>query len=304
MKKSVFFIGGCAGSSNPPSARISFPSVASGMPLAKPIRRREFGSLTTSFGLVTPESAYFIDNGSGVANMSQFILSSGASVVYGLQTHWHDDHTNGMQSNALLFRKDLVKAVLAPKLGERSFQQIFDHDFSVEVWPVSPKTFGVTHVIREFEPGTVLNLPVPVKTFSLSHPGGSVAYRFECDSGAVIVATDHEIALGDEAEFARFIAGAELLYIDVQYRDEEYLGKHGICGGPALPRKGWGHSTPEMLGSVLSRTGNVPKVVVIGHHDPNRDDEDLRAFEKEVRETLKPLGSEIRFARECDSYEV
>jgi phosphoribosyl 1,2-cyclic phosphodiesterase len=272
--------------------------------LIKPIVRREYGVLTTSFGLVTPEAAFFIDNGSGVINVSQYILASGAREVYGLQTHWHHDHTNSLQTNSLLFQEDVVKSILAPKLGEKSFQQIFDHDFCIDVWPISPHMFGIRHTIREFEPGVTLSLPVPVKTFRLSHPGGAVGYRFECEGGAVVIATDHEIAGGDEVEFAHFIAGAELLYIDVQYRDSEYAGKVGIGHAVAMSRKGWGHSTPSMLGSVLSRTGDVPKVVVIGHHDPCRDDQDLRMFEKEVIHALKPLGSEIRFARECDSYEV
>src|SRR6185295_20278347 len=94
--------------------------------------------------------------------------------------------------------------------------------------------------------------------------------------------------------------GARLVYVDVQYRDAEYLGEAAIPGDlKPLSRQGWGHSTPFQLHAMLSRCKTPPKQVLIGHHDPVRDDTDLAKFEGEVHELLANILTKVEFARDC-----
>ncbi len=139
----------------------------------------------------------------------------------------------------------------------------------------------------------------------LPHPGGAVAYRFTFPFGAVVIATDAELVDGElRRMYAKFVSGARYLYVDMQYRDAEYEGKVGICGGPAMSRVGWGHSTPRLIRETLELCPTKPRTVLIGHHDPNRTDGDLCLFEAETRDHLSSLGVEVRFAKEGDAFEI
>jgi ribonuclease BN (tRNA processing enzyme) len=78
---------------------------------------------------------------------------------------------------------------------------------------------------------------------------------------------------------------ADVLIHDGQYTDEE-LKKH----------KGWGHSSYSQAIEVAERC-NV-KQLIITHHDPDHDDEFLKAMEKKCKERFRNLV----FAR--DNYEL
>ncbi len=298
------FIGGCSGTANPYTSKVTSPSLVTNKPLAEPISRDKFGIHTTAFGIVIGKTGIFIDNGTGVGAVAQFILSQGATTVYGLQTHIHADHCIGIYNNSLLFKKDLVKQIVTPKLSEYSFQDEYDHDFDTALWPISPEKVGVTHTISEFEPGVTLSILDGIETLSLNHPGGAVAYRIHLPEGDVVIATDHELVGDHVKKYAEFVSGARFLYADVQYRDSEYAGEKGICGGPAFPRKTWGHSTPTMLGEALSHCEKVPTMVIVGHHDPSRSDSDLESFEEEIEHAFVGLKCTVRLARDNDTFKV
>ena len=302
--KPVFFVGGCSGSGSPQSMRISHPSIRSNSPLVTPVERNGFGSLTTALGLCFKDTAMFFDNGSGVVSVGRFISTGESKVVYGLQTHFHRDHLAGIQMNPLLFKKGMVNTMFAPNMGKLSFREILDYEFSTQIWPVSPPKSGCEMNVLNFEPGKVLNAFYGINTISLNHPCGCVGYRVSTSTGDVVVATDHELNDENSARFAEFVSGASLLYVDVQYRDAEYAGEVGICGGPKISRSGWGHSTPSSLFKSLVKCQRVPEIILVGHHDPERSDEDLKAFEKEIQELLSGFRKTVRFAREGDSFEL
>ena len=286
MIKTRFYVGGCSGSSSPIPAR------------------REFGNLTTALGISCGNQALFVDNGSGIPKVSKFLLDNGAESVCGLQTHYHQDHKLGIQNNSLLFRKNLVHEIFAPKLCKKSFQQIMLDDFGTETWPVSPEMFGCIADVREFYPGQALGTVWNIRTLLLDHPGGSVMYRIATPDGDVVVATDNEPKEEHMGLMAEFISGCQLLYFDLQYRKSEYEGETGICGTPAMSRKNWGHGTPEMLGGLLSRCQILPSLIMVGHHDPSRTDGDLFVFEHEVIKPLSNYPSKISFAREGEAVEL
>ncbi len=299
------FVGGCAGTNTPAAMGVTCPSVHSRLPLREPRDRTEFGTFTSSFGIIHEDEGIFIDNGQGIIHVAEYFLSAGLSKVHGLQTHNHVDHRSGIQNNKLLFKKNYVSAIYAPEFpGCKTFQELYDLDFLVENWPVSPASFGIKHDIRGFEPGASIDVMLGVKTLSLVHNGGCVAYRIRLPDGDVVIATDAELSGDSKFAYAEFVSGARLLYADMQYSDAEYLGEKGIGGGPAMKRENWGHSTPQMLGAALTMCQKVPSIILLGHHDPARDDAGLRAFEKDVQAYLSGIPAEVRFAREGDAFEL
>jgi hypothetical protein len=95
-----------------------------------------------------------------------------------------------------------------------------------------------------------------------------------------------------------YISGSALLYIDIQYRQAEYDGTLGICGGAKMSRVGWGHGTPEMLFSMLTQCKVPPRKIIIGHFDPARTTGDLYIFEQEIKNHLIAFDTVVQFARE------
>jgi phosphoribosyl 1,2-cyclic phosphodiesterase len=279
MEKTVLYIGGCSGSSSPEFSR------------------NEFGNLTTAFGILSGTQGIFIDNGSGITKVATFLLAHKVTEVYGLQTHFHGDHRQGIHGNKLLFTPSLTKEIHAPRLCYRSFREIIERDFSEETWPIAPRDIP----ILEFEPGSTLLSPVPIETLLQNHPGGSVAYRVTSRDGDIVISTDGEPVGRHGDEMAEFISEAALFYMDVQYRQAEYDGTLGICGGPKMSRVGWGHGTPEMLFDILSKCKVPPKKIIIGHYDPARTTGDLYIFEQEIKNHLVAFDTVVQFAREGDT---
>ncbi len=292
------FCGGVTGTSAPVTRKATLIMNKKAL---RPIERGDCGSLTTALGIAVGEFGYAIDNGTGASNVALFLGHKGVKTVRVLQTHLHDDHVQGITGNKHWMRKGYIDGIYAPKIG-RGFETVFGEKFSPESWPVSPAMFGAKHRFIDIVPGeSIVDLP-QVKTLALNHPGGCVGYRIPTLDGDVVITTDVELARPEDKEaWQKFVRGAALVYVDVQYRDDEYLGKIGIGTGPAIPRAGWGHSTPSMVLECLKGMTERPFKVLIGHHDPDRDEKDLFHFEKEMQDLLGEY-TQVEFAREGCEY--
>ncbi len=263
-------VGGCSGSNTPAHSR--------------PI----FGHLTTSFGLLDRANrrGIVIDNGTGVQVVAKEMVNDKVAETTIVQTHFHSDHLEGLQLNGLLFG-DTVQEIIAPVLpGVKMLDKIYHERFDPSAWPVAPsKSVGYLY----FGAGISQRLKLPgnvwVDTLGLNHPGGCVGYRFTLPDGQVIViATDNElISEGPlRQEYGNFVSGADVLIADVQYTQDEYDGVVSL-GSRTVSRKGWGHSTPEMLAETLSaHCKSWPRNIYLTHHDPSRTDDDLIRFENQA----------------------
>lgn len=103
----------------------------------------------------------------------------------------------------------------------------------------------------------------------LSHPDAVFAYSIEVNKKKFVFATDTEHKDSTDPRLLKISQKADILYYDSQYSPEDYIGTVGSVTG-STPKFDWGHSTYEW--AVKSALGaNVP-VVVLGHHDPLRND--------------------------------
>jgi len=290
------FIGGCSGSSAP----------------THPELRHHFGSLTTSLGIIDGKKGVIVDQGTGVRQVAGMLLERGVTEIVILQTHFHLDHCEGIPNNQVLLRKGLVKAIYAPRLGGKAFPEVFNALVGKPLWPVSPSDLGSPQTIREFNPGDSFGALIThnqdVDTLLLNHEnggaGGSVAYRISTYHGDIVIATDNEITADNCEDFADFVSDADILYADVQYRTKEWRGEAGIGGRHAFPRMGWGHSTPETLHAAISHCAHPPKLVLCGHHDPDRTDDDICAMGREIKTLFDWKNYEVKMARQGDTFEL
>jgi glyoxylase-like metal-dependent hydrolase (beta-lactamase superfamily II) len=315
-------IGGCGGSFAAPSEnRPVFDPEAPWKLRREPFRRDIYGGRTTCYFLRHRDTFVVIDHGLGIDPVSEFILDileaeqKKVHLIHCLQTHFHDDHWSGMQSNLLLFQKGLTLRYYSPELspyraekedlppGKTMMQQVLEDCFPLlkKYWPVTLETLDQIGARREhvsFRPGETLSLDgLPVATIPLIHPDGCSGFRFEIPgAGPVVVATDYEPPEQSDPAVVQFFDGARLLLADMQYRDSEYEGKQPI-GRLTLSRRGWGHGTPGRLFPILKRCRHAPGMVRIVHHDPKRSDMQLRLF---FEETVNLLGEKYHLADQLD----
>ena len=304
-KPPVLLIGGCSGSSTAPSSQVTRHNIPKMDPVIRPFHRSDFGMNTTGFGIISEGVGLSIDNGTGAQPVAQYLLKrDGVGQIFGLQTHFHKDHKMGTHENALYWGKGLLEKSFAPLLGGRTWEEIFKTDFVFDSYPASPEMLGISHSFENFKCGEVLPILGGIKTLALNHPGGACGYRIQTPEGDVAIVTDHDIGEDLEGKYSTFVSGAKLLYADVQYRDAEYEGKIGIGREGPVNRSKYGHSSPNTFFAALQKCSELPKKVLIGHHDPKRPDEDLYRFEAEMQKQAGGLCISLEFAREGKVYEI
>jgi len=125
-----------------------------------------------------------------------------------------------------------------------------------------------------------------VSCFCLTHPQGATGFKMVFAGKTVVYATDHEH--GEEAADLRLLRAArraDLLFYDAQYTPEEYSS-----------RRGWGHGT--WLEAARVGAAVDVKRLVLFHHDPGHDDEQMErivelAQERFSRTTAATEGETI-----------
>ena len=341
--RTMFLIGGCSGSFAAPSEnRPVYDAQAPRLMRRVPFRRDIFGSRTTSFLLRYEDTFIIIDQGLGVEPISDFLAQmlkaegKTDARIHCLQTHFHDDHLEGLRCNSLFFQKGLTLEFHVPNLS--AIGEICDSDsvyppvgfapacpmtpkmedilaarFCAGYWPVTLDLLDKVGAKREphqFLPGTELALgKVKVRTLPLHHPGGCVGFRFEIPSvGPIVIATDYEPPADPDPQVVEFFNGAALLLADMQYRDAEYEGRIGVAGdeATAMSREGWGHGTPERIVPMILSCPRLPERVRIVHHDPKRPDTDLQLFRDESSALLESYANgrslDFEFAKETEIF--
>lgn len=135
------------------------------------------------------------------------------------------------------------------------------------------------------EPGRCRLDGMEVLPVSLSHPNGGYGYKFIEQDKTFVFLTDNELGFEHEGglrweEYRDFCRGADLLFHDAQYTDEEYKLTHG-----------WGHSTFADATDLAIEAG-VKRLGFI-HHDPNRTDDDLDRQGAFCQERIRLAGSPV-----------
>ncbi len=254
---------------------------------------------TTCIEIRTPAALVLVDAGSGLQDCE---LRSPLPHWQALPTechlwltHGHWDHLLGLPFYSGFFTTEPRFTVWGSERVLALLRMMFDRASTVgeTLIPTNFEHLRALAELREVKPATSYQIgELSVTTLALNHPAGSMAYRFEHAGRSVVIATDHEqdTAPSPDAliEFAR---GADLLYLDAQYTQAEYLGQLGIAGESPQPRRGWGHSTIEK--SVALGIAAGVKQLHLGHHDPRRSDSELMQLEQ----SAKSLGSRLIIAQ-------
>jgi len=284
---------------------------------------RRYGGNTTCYEIRTRyddrQELIIIDMGTGLFNLGRKLLQelqSGrvdfikADIFI---THIHLDHTFGMGFFAPIFMPgqhidfySLEMPAIYSNLN-RQLAGLYDgvqFPRHLEQMPAIGGEEESRHAFHDVKFWETLDFDtVRVEVVELNHPQGCAGWRFQerakdgSYTGPVIaVATDTEHYEGTNAKVQKLGRDADLLILDGQYEDDEYLGQ---APNRSDSKQGWGHGTPRACIREASECGAVR--LGITHHDPSHDDRTLAHMESRARRynrRLKKPVSDVFFLRE------
>jgi phosphoribosyl 1,2-cyclic phosphodiesterase len=257
-----------------------------------------------------------LDAGTGIIGLGRDLMrqrfqTKKPIVAHLFLSHAHADHTQGLpffgpahegSSTLYIFgskildedlQEALSRAMLPPtfpvRLDELPSLQVINNISHNEVILIGPDS--EPRICNAFRDAAANAACAPISTASKAaqmvrvsvlqsffHPSGHVSvFKIEWNGKSVVYATDTEGAAGGDMRLIRFCQGCDLLIHDAQYTAAEYLD---------TPYQGWGHSTPEM-GALVAEKAQV-KQLVLFHHDPSHDDDQIDAMEAQAQALYKP----------------
>lgn len=234
-----------------------------------------------------------LDCGTGALSLGSDLMRRGTGPIRGhlLISHTHWDHIQGLPFFVPLFVPGNEWDIYAPHGFLQSVRETLAGQMQHTYFPVDLDQLGATIRYHNLTEGVFTVGDVRVQTRYLNHPALTLGYRLEADNVSLAYCCDHEphsrpLAYGSgevgdqDSQHIAFVAGADLLIHDAQYRAPEYEGKIG-----------WGHSTLEYV-TAIARLADV-KSLAFTHHDPSRDDETIDREVAKARAALKAEGAAL-----------
>jgi phosphoribosyl 1,2-cyclic phosphodiesterase len=232
-----------------------------------------FGGNTSCVEVRVAGRILILDAGTGVRALGKMLQREGVKEADILFSHTHWDHVNGFPFFTPAFEPDRAFHVFAGHLANQGgIREAIAGHMHEPMFPVPLEVMKARLTFTDFRAGETLELgpEVRARTAPLNHPNGATAYRIEHGGRSVCYVTDTEHVPGRPDEnVLGLIGGADLVIYDSTYTDAE------------LPAKvGWGHSTWQEGVRLVRRAG--AKRLVVFHHDPDHDDDDMTAIEHEL----------------------
>jgi phosphoribosyl 1,2-cyclic phosphodiesterase len=237
--------------------------------------------------------AIVLDAGTGMRPLGVQMHPDLPPQLHILLTHLHLDHLQGLGFFRPLFAPGLEIQVWGPTSPVQGLEERIARYMSPPLFPVHlddiPSQLSF-HDAPEFE---VTIGSATVRASKVTHQGPTVGYRIEEHGHAFVYLPDHEPSIGNDLQTVSpdWMSGydlardADVLLHDAQYHDHEY-GAH----------VGWGHSsiTDTMEFATKARVERV----VLFHHDPYHDDDDLEDLLVEARALWSGPDEHVQLASE------
>lgn len=224
-----------------------------------------------------------VDAGSGIRRLGNRLLAEGILDYDLLFTHTHWDHILGFPFFKPIYMERAALTIHSCRSLQGDMGKLLARIMAPPHFPVP---FGEIRAKLDFVStcGDVLRLGgLTVRTIPLSHPNMGVGYRFEEDGAAFVFLTDNELSHRHRGgrsveEYVEFCRGADLLFHDAEYTEEEYLQK-----------RAWGHSHSRAALDLAVAAG--VRRFGLYHHNQDRDDAGVDSMVRACRKTVNALGS-------------
>ncbi len=247
----------------------------------------EFGGNTSCVEVRCGGQRIIFDAGTGIRLLGNAIKGKGPLDAHLFLTHTHWDHIQGLPFFTPAFIPGGQLRIYCVRRPGPGVEELLAGQMASPYFPVGLDAFQSTLTFADIADGApvVLGEDVRVTPAALNHPDRVAAFRVDHGGRSVVFATDTEHYSCADPRLTKLARGADVLIHDAQYWAEEYAGEVG------MPRVGWGHSTVDAAAE-QARACGVGQLVLF-HHDPDRDDDGVRALEAHAR-TLFPASSAAR----------
>jgi phosphoribosyl 1,2-cyclic phosphodiesterase len=253
-----------------------------------------YGGNTTCVEIRRPESPLIIiDAGSGVRELGKVLMAQKdlAEIIW-LFTHAHWDHLNGFPFFLPAYSPRFQITLCGGPMAQESLRRYLSQQMEPPYFPI---TFNLLKAKFVFgcscgKPDCAAQLPgasAALKCFAipLSHPNGGYGFKLFDQGKTFVFLTDNELGFIHPAgltrsEYLKHCAGADLLFHDAQYTDEDYQRT-----------RGWGHSTYADAVDLALEAG--VKRLGLFHHDPDRTDDDLDRQVEFCRARIAQAGGRL-----------
>jgi ribonuclease BN (tRNA processing enzyme) len=233
-----------------------------------------------------------LDAGTGIRELGQRLLQREQGEVHICLTHLHLDHVEGLGFFTPLWRAGWKLKFWGPPSTTATLRERVSRYLSPPLFPVGLSEAPAEAIFEDVpqEPWRIGSALVEAQ--AVEHRGPTLGYRIEDDGRVLAYVPDHEpyltASLDDEAKWISgwaLAAGADLLFHDSQYTDEEYAN-----------RLGWGHSSVAHA-AAFSRAAQVRRLAMF-HHDPMRSDREIEELHDEVAAAVQGDQEPPLIARE------
>jgi len=251
-----------------------------------------YGGNTSCVEVELAGATLILDAGSGIRELGRRLATRPPGVLHLCLTHLHLDHVEGLGFFEPLWAPGWELHVWGPPSATTALRTRVSSYLSPPLFPVglSEAPSRVEFLDAPRDPWRVG--PAVVEARPVEHRGATLGYRVEADGAAFTYLPDHEpyltAELDDDPEWISgwgLAAGADLLFHDAQYTEEEYDR-----------RTGWGHSSVDQA-VAFARAAGVARLGLF-HHDPMRSDDELDGLHARARSLAAGDGIEVSIAHE------
>lgn len=254
-------------------------------PSEKTIR---YGGNTTCLEIrLNDNTPIIIDAGSGIRNLGRKLLEEQNLIeMYLFLTHAHWDHLIGFPFFTPGYLSKYKIHVCGKECAQRSLEQYFRHQMEAPYFPVPFDAMNAEFDFTSGNPdGIYIIGSAEIIPISLSHPNGGCGFKIIEEDRNFVFLTDNELDFKHESgmtqdKYISFSKGANLLFHDAQYTEEEYRAT-----------KGWGHTTFSSA-TELSIKADVERFGLF-HHDPEHTDDDMDEFVASCQKKITQANSKV-----------
>ena len=246
----------------------------------------KYGGDTTCLEIRTADDAIIIvDAGSGIRRLGNRLLAEGRFEYSMLFTHSHWDHILGFPFFKPIYRKETSIHMCGCPFSQESVKEMIAKVMTSPNFPVDYNSVQARISYQESCQSTFAVHSLTIDPIRASHPNSGIGYRFSENGRAFVFLTDNELTYRhpgglDFADYVGFAAGADLLFHDSEFTEEEYQTK-----------KAWGHSTYRAALQLALDAG--VKSFGLFHHNQERTDEALDEIADNCRKIVAGRGSSL-----------